>query len=58
MKKYPDWFNYKVNSFACDTVEEINEQLVTRDVEANDVINIIHDFDHEYWYEVFYRERL
>jgi len=57
-KNTPKWFRSKVVSFSCNGLEEINEELVKRGMDANDVINITEDRSHDCWYEVFCKKRI
>ena len=55
--KFPAWFNYEIISFSVDSIEELNRELIKRQLDASDVINIIHDPTHDYWYQVFCKKR-
>ena len=60
MKKteFPKWFNYKVISFSVNGLEEMHTELIKRGLDASDIINIMHDHSHDYWYEVFCKKKL
>ncbi len=51
-------FHYKVISFRVDSTNEINKELMTRDLDASDIINIIHDPSHDRWLQIFCREKV
>ena len=47
---------YRVTSFRCNEMEEVNGELTKRNIDTTDVISITEDRSHDYWYEVFCRE--
>lgn len=51
-------FYYKVISFMVDDTKEINKELMARDLDATDVISIIHDETHDHWHKVFCRKKV
>jgi hypothetical protein len=56
--KYPKWFDYEVAEFSTVYYEDINSELVKRDVDAREVISITLLPGNSYTnrYRVFYRK--
>ena len=56
--KFPKWFSYKVISFSVNDLKEMHKEFIKRGLDASDIINIMHDYSHDYWYEVFCKKKL
>lgn len=59
--KYPRWFNYAVETFdicldGINVADEINKELIKRDVDASDIINITY-LEHINELVIFYKRR-
>jgi len=51
-------YEYKVESFFANDMKEINQYLENKNLDARDVINIIHDETHDHWYEIIYIKKV